>query len=162
MSYFFSSRSYNPGKWLAIRLPKGSMQHPFLPPQLALLGSPQLTSTSPPSASQTRALSLPTQPLSSPRALQWGQQSPALAEQSSWGFIQRVCCPDCGLFMDSYIKSARSPAKSSLSQGKLHLYHLIRSWFTHTKQNTCRSFPFSTSPKGSRLAHLNQDSLQQL
>lgn len=76
-----------------------------------------------------------------------GSRAQALARQPSWGFTQRVYCPDCGLFMGSYIKSARFSAKSNLSLGKLHLCHLFQSWFTHIKQNTCKSFPFSSSPK---------------
>lgn len=107
---------------------RGSMQPPFLPSQLAAAGIP--------TALQHRA-----------GLLSEGSRARALAKQPSWGFTQRARCPDCGLFIGSHIKSARFSAKSHLSLGKLHLCHLFQSWFTHIKQNTCKSFPFSTSPK---------------
>lgn len=50
----------------------------------------------------------------------------SLAKQPSRGFSQRVRCSSaCGLFTGSYIKTARFSAKSSLSQGKLHLRPFI-------------------------------------
>lgn len=132
---------------------RGSMQPPFLPPQLSAAGIPtahqRITTQCSPDQS-----AFPVHP-TLPGLFSEGSRAQPLAKQPSWGFTQRAWCPDCGLFMGSYIKSARSSAKYSLSQGKLHLRHLFQSWFTHVKQNTRRSFPFSTSPKGSRLAHLN-------
>lgn len=116
---------------------RGRMQPPFLHHSWLLLGSPQLSSTPPPQQHSAGLLSE-------------ASRAQALAKQPSWGFTQRVCCPDCGLFMGSYIKSARFSAKSYLSLGKLHLCHLFQPWFTHIKQNTCKSFPFSTSPGTSK------------
>lgn len=159
MRFFFlpQSRSWKmPGDQPVHR---GNMHPFFLPPQLAAgipIAHQHITTQCSPDQS-----AFPVHP-TLPGLFSEGSRAQSLAKQPSGGLTQCVCCPDCGLFMGLYIKSARSSAKCSLSQGKLHLCHLFQSWFTHVKQNTCRSFPFSTSPKGSCLAHLNRHSLQEL
>ena len=63
MRFFFSSHSYDPGKCLEIRLcTEGVCSLPSSHHSSLLLGSRQLTSTSPPDAAQPRVLSLSTQP----------------------------------------------------------------------------------------------------
>lgn len=62
-----------------------------------------------------------------------GSRAQHLAKQPSWGFAQRVCCPAWSLFTASCINSARSSAKSSLSQGKLHLCHFRPDLHTSNK-----------------------------